>query len=236
MIEIRLESDLSEKLKIGVLLQRGVRVRSKRSGSVSAAANEAEEEARVVYGKRKPAQIEGCQAARLLYRSIGVDPTRMRPASEALLRRVLKGGEIPRINSAVDATNIVSLRLLLPVGLYDAKKIVGTVFLRLGLTGEGYARIGSGRLNLEGRIGLFDDTGGFGNPTGDSRRTCVGAETSRLLFVFFAPAGLSTAVLHDEIALATKTLTVLTGGVEGGRAVLGGGEGIAAGLSSSGQG
>src|SRR5579859_3935941 len=57
--------------------------------------------------------------ARALYRRFGDDPTRHRPSSEALLRRVRRGDPLPRVNSLVDVANVVSLRLQVPVGLYD---------------------------------------------------------------------------------------------------------------------
>jgi DNA/RNA-binding domain of Phe-tRNA-synthetase-like protein len=229
MTVIRMETQLSEKLGIGVLLHEGVRVEERRGAVLEEAVRGVENEVRAVYGSKQPSEIDGLQAARRLFRSIGVDPTRMRPASEALLRRILKGGELPRINSAVDAANVVSLRLLLPVGLYDAGKVDGDVLLRLGRSGEGYDRIGSGRINLEDRIGLFDSTGGFGNPTGDSFRTSVNEATERLLFVLFVPSFATRAGLEDQIDFAARTLAAYTGGREGGRAVLGcGGESIAA--------
>jgi DNA/RNA-binding domain of Phe-tRNA-synthetase-like protein len=136
----------------------------------------------------------------------------MRPASEALLRRTLNRQGIPRINSAVDAANLISLRYLIPVGLYDRDKIEGDVLLRLGRAGESYQRIGSGRLNLEGRIGLFDRKGGFGNPTGDSRRTSVSALTTSLLFVGFFPVGVDSEDIREMIETAGRELTRYTGG------------------------
>jgi len=229
MTTIRMDTSLSEKLGVGVLLQEGVRVTPQRSHVLEDAVRDAGSEVREVYGGRKPSEIEGLQPARRLFRSIGVDPTRMRPASEALLRRILKGAELPRINSAVDAANVVSLRFLLPVGLYDADRIEGDALLRLGRSGEGYDRIGAGRLNLEGRIGLFDSHGGFGNPTGDSSRTSVNEKTARLLFVLFVPSFASRTDLEDWIDFTTRVFGLYTGGREGGRAVLGcGGDAAAA--------
>ena len=55
--------------------------------------------------------------ARALYRQFGIDPTRMRPSSEALLRRLKKGEPLPRINSLVDVANAMSVQLQVPVGL-----------------------------------------------------------------------------------------------------------------------
>src|SRR5690242_7334683 len=80
-------------------------------------------------------RAEVTAAVRAMYSRTGVDPTKTRPSSEALLRRVRKGGELPRINSAVDVINWCSLESQLPFGLYDAGKIRGGVTLRLGRPG-----------------------------------------------------------------------------------------------------
>jgi DNA/RNA-binding domain of Phe-tRNA-synthetase-like protein len=59
-------------------------------------------------------------AVRTMYKRVGLDPTKTRPSSEALLRRVRRGDELPRINSLVDVVNWCSLESQLPFGLYDA--------------------------------------------------------------------------------------------------------------------
>src|SRR5258708_34001685 len=77
--------------------------------------------------------------ARELYRRFGLDPTRVRPSSEALLRRLKKGEPMPRINSLVDVANAMAVQLQVPVGLYDLGKIKGDeLVIRLGADGEGY--------------------------------------------------------------------------------------------------
>ncbi len=75
-------------------------------------------------------------AVRGMYRRTGLDPTKRRPSSEALLRRVRKGEALPRINSLVDVCNWCSLEFQLPYGLYDLDRIEGDVILRLGAEGE----------------------------------------------------------------------------------------------------
>ena len=47
-------------------------------------------------------------ALRRLFRAAGCDPTRYRPSSEALLRRLLKGSELPAIAPLVDLNNCLS--------------------------------------------------------------------------------------------------------------------------------
>ena len=70
-------------------------------------------------------QVGSIGRARELYRRFGTDPTRVRPSSEALLRRVKKGEPLPRINSLVDVANALSVQLQVPVGLYDLGKVAG---------------------------------------------------------------------------------------------------------------
>jgi DNA/RNA-binding domain of Phe-tRNA-synthetase-like protein len=140
------------------------------------------------YAGLKPAEIDDLAPARELYRRFGIDPTKTRPSSEALLRRVLKSKPLPRIVSAVDLCNLLSLRFLLPIGLYDASKIVGDVVLRRGTAGEAFAGIRKADVHLEGRPVLVDRQGAFGNPTSDSLRTCVDEQTTSLWMVVFGPA------------------------------------------------
>jgi DNA/RNA-binding domain of Phe-tRNA-synthetase-like protein len=131
-----------------------------------------------------PAEIA---AVRTMYKRVGLDPTKTRPSSEALLRRVRKGDALPRINSMVDVCNWCSLEFQLPYGLYDASRIDGDVELRLGRAGESYPGIRKDDVRVDGRITLADRVGPFGNPTSDSARTMVTTATTRALLVVFAP-------------------------------------------------
>jgi DNA/RNA-binding domain of Phe-tRNA-synthetase-like protein len=124
---------------------------------------------------------------RAMYRRFGVDPTKTRPSSEALLRRVRKGEGIPHVNNVVDVINWCSLESQLPFGLYDLARIVGSVMSRVGQPGESYSGIRKENVHLEGRLVLSDDAGPFGNPTSDSARTMVTDSTTRVLVVIFAP-------------------------------------------------
>ncbi len=143
-------------------------------------------------------------AVRTMYKRVGLDPTKTRPSSEALLRRVRRGDELPRINSLVDVINWGSLESQLPFGLYDLDRIRGVVTLRLGLEGEAYAGIRKDAVHLSGRLTLADDEGPFGNPTSDSARTMVTPGTTRALVVIFAPASMSPAAVERVIEL-TRT-------------------------------
>jgi DNA/RNA-binding domain of Phe-tRNA-synthetase-like protein len=155
---------------------------------------------------KAPSAIEGVGPARQLYRSFGIDPTRTRPSSEALLRRVLRGKPLPAISNAVDLCNQLALQFLLPLGLYDTAAIRGPVMLRAGGPGESFAGIRKDEVHVEGRPVLADDTGPFGNPTSDSLRTSVGPETRSLWMVIFAPTGYPPARLEAQVDEACSAM------------------------------
>jgi DNA/RNA-binding domain of Phe-tRNA-synthetase-like protein len=126
-------------------------------------------------------------AVRTMYKRVGLDPTKTRPSSEALLRRVRKGDPLPRINTLVDVCNWCSLEFQLPYGLYDAAHVDGDIELRRGREGESYPGIRKDEVNVAGRLTLADARGPFGNPTSDSARTMVTTATVSAIVVVFAP-------------------------------------------------
>jgi DNA/RNA-binding domain of Phe-tRNA-synthetase-like protein len=158
-------------------------------------------------------------AVRTMYKRVGIDPTKTRPSSEALLRRVRKGDSLPRINSMVDVCNWCSFEFQLPYGLYDAARIQGDVTLRIGRDGESYAGIRKDDVHVGGRIALVDAAGPFGNPTSDSGRTMVTTATTRGLLVVFAPREVDTARLTHVMNMTSERMQQYTGCVEAARLV-----------------
>jgi DNA/RNA-binding domain of Phe-tRNA-synthetase-like protein len=154
-----------------------------------------------LYSGKQPADIPGVAETRALFHQLDIDPTKHRPSSEALLRRVLQGKGLPAVNAAVDVCNLCSLEHQLPLGLYDRDSVRGAIQVRVGREGEGYPGIRKQRVHLGGRMLLADEDGPFGAPTSDSTRTSVSSGTRNLLVVLFCPldrAGqsLSTALEH----------------------------------------
>ncbi|MEO5619172.1 MAG: phenylalanine--tRNA ligase beta subunit-related protein [Candidatus Eisenbacteria bacterium] len=160
------------------------------------------------FAGKAPADIPGVAETRALFHRLNLDPTKTRPSSEALLRRVLQGKGLPRVNAAVDVCNLCSVEFQLPLGLYDRDQIKGGITARLGKPDEGYGGIRKHRVHLEGRLLLADQEGAFGAPTSDSARTSVSPRTKHLAVVVFCPvdrvgAHLSTA-LERLAALLTR--------------------------------
>lgn len=159
-------------------------------------------------------------AVRRMYSRTGLDPTRTRPSSEALLRRVRRGDALPRINALVDVCNWCSLELQLPYGLYDRDRVDGEVEVRLGQPGEAYDGIRKDDVHLEGRLVVADRRGPFGNPTSDSARTMVTTGTTRVLIVIFAPREAGRAVVAEALDLTAARAEAFTGGREVGRLIV----------------
>jgi DNA/RNA-binding domain of Phe-tRNA-synthetase-like protein len=164
-------------------------------------------------------QPERTAAVRAMYRRFGVDPTKTRPSSEALLRRVRKGDPLPRINNVVDVCNWCSLEFQVPYGLYDLSKIDGPIVLRVGAPGESYAGIRKDDVHVEGRLVLADSRGPFGNPTSDSARTMVTTAATSILTVIFAPASTSERDLGAMLDATSARMREFAGGVERERGV-----------------
>ena len=154
-----------------------------------------------LYAGKPAADIPGVAETRALFHRLDLDPTKTRPSSEALLRRVLQGRGLPRVHPAVDVCNLCSLESQLPLGLYDRDRLRGELSVRIGRAGEGYAGIRKQRVHLGGRLLIADDDGPFGAPTSDSSHTAVSADTRNVLVVVYCPierAGqhLSAALEH----------------------------------------
>jgi len=163
---------------------------------------------------------EEVAAVRTMYKRVGLDPTKNRPSSEALLRRVRRGDPLPRVNSMVDVCNWCSFEFQLPYGLYDASQIDGDVELRLGRAGEFYPGIRKDDVHVGGRITLADRLGPFGNPTSDSARTMVTTVTTRALLVVFAPRDVGESRLSHVLDVTSARMSEFTGCSEGGRQIL----------------
>jgi len=156
----------------------------------------------------KSGEVPAAGGARELYRRFGLDPTRVRPSSEALLRRLKKGEALPRINSLVDVANALSVQLQVPVGLYDLDKVKGDeLVIRLGAAGEGYTGIGKERVNVAGRICVADAEGPCGNPSADSARTMITTDTERAAWIYFLP------VPDDDIDRTAELIAVFGRGL-----------------------
>ncbi len=141
------------------------------------------------------------KASRNAYKRCGKDPARYRLSSEALMRRIVKGNDLYRINNVVDLLNLVSIKTGMSIGGYDADKIDGDIILDLGLKDEPYEGIGRGQLNIESLPVFRDRISAFGSPTSDSVRTSVTNQTTKYLMIIFGFPGIEPTKEAMEFSL-----------------------------------
>ena len=127
-------------------------------------------------------ELSGIAATRAVYKKCGKDPSRYRPASEQLIRRMLQGKELYQIDTLVDLVNLASIAFGYSIGGFDADHFVGdTLTLGVGREGEPYEGIGRGQLNIAGLPVYRDAQGGVGTPTSDHERTKMTLATTHLV-------------------------------------------------------
>lgn len=135
-------------------------------------------------------EMPAIQATRQAYKKCGKDPSRYRPSSEALCRRILRGIPLYQIDTLVDLINLASIYSGHSIGGFDLDKIQGDrLVLGIGKAGEPYEGIGRGELNIEGMPVYRDAVGGVGTPTSDNERTKISEGTTHLLAIMNGYSG-----------------------------------------------
>ena len=127
-----------------------------------------------------------------LYWAFGMDPTKLRVSSEALLRRIVNGMNLWRISNVVDVVNVASPNHKIPIGLVDVSKVTGSLQVRVARKAEKFVRIGGVEKVCRGREIVFADDEKivcFGYATHDSEYTKVSKDSNQVYVLFYgAPA------------------------------------------------
>ena len=153
-------------------------------------------------------------ALRKLFKAAGCDPTRYRPSSEALLRRLLKGEDMPVISPLVDLNNCLSASLVVPCCVMAEETVSPPYVFRAGKAGESYESL-RGPFNLEGKPLLVDAHGPCDVPITGNTRVKVTPETKRAWLVAYLPAGVvapeaADAKLREFVESAPAAKLLLT--------------------------
>lgn len=145
-------------------------------------------------------ELASIAATRKAYKACGKDPSRYRPASEQLIRRILQGKKLYQIDTLVDLINLASIAYGYSIGGFDADKIVGdTLTLGIGREDEPYEGIGRGLLNIAGLPVYRDSKGGVGTPTSDNERTKIDIHTQHLLVLINGYDGNEERILQNAL-------------------------------------
>jgi DNA/RNA-binding domain of Phe-tRNA-synthetase-like protein len=147
------------------------------------------------------------QAWRRAFSRMGLKPTQYRSASESLLRRFRKEGELPSIHPLIDLCNAISLAFATPVAVFDLTNVGGGIEVRRATGDERYETF-SGEIEHPdpGEV-IFADDAGWAHArrwtNRQSGRSAVRATTSSVLIV--AEALHETA--RDDITRLLATLS-----------------------------
>ena len=144
MMELRIAEDIKKaypELRLAYLEMRGMKIGTG-SDKVTGMMKEESEKLLQALTLDTVKDREDFRAYRDFFWRIGVDPTKIRPAAEALVRRILKGASLPRINDFVDAYNISSAESGAPIAAFDLDTIEDDIILRISKSGEDFLGIG----------------------------------------------------------------------------------------------
>lgn len=162
--------------------------------------------------EKELASVQGVKEWRELWKKLGSDPGRYRPSIEALLRRIRKQNYLSPVNSVIDLNTLFSLQYEIPVGIYDASHIQGDIQLLLGNAETCYIGLNGRENRLDGIIALVDQTGPFGSPFVDSKRTAVHEQTIEAYQFFFLRPSMGISEAEQMLAAAGKMFTQVNGG------------------------
>lgn len=180
-MKIRIDRSISDKLPNFNIIAYTMDVVYEGSDKIESLISKYEDKIMEEYSIEDVLDIPLIKEARDSYKKLGKDPSRYRLACESLLRRLVKGNKLYRINNLVDAGNILSIAARRSVAVLDYDKIVGDVLIRVGRASDEYEGIGRGKINIE-NIPLYEDEiGPFGSTTSDTTRTMVTENTKKIL-------------------------------------------------------
>ena len=144
------------------------------------------------------------RAGREAYKALGKSPSKYRLSSEALIRRILQGKGLYRVNNIVDINNLISIKTKHPVGSYDLSNVGSSLVLDRAKEGEKYKGIGKELLNIEFLPVLIDEKGAFGSPTSDSERAMIRETSEEIIMCIYSFNG--EAQLEEYLVEARRLL------------------------------
>ncbi len=155
------------------------------------------------------------RAYRDFFWKLGTDPTKNRPAAEALIRRVLNGRPIPKINTWVDAYNLVSIQTAIPIASFDADLLVGDLLMREAEAEEEFLGIAMKKpvVTKGGEAVIQDDEGLVAiYPFRDADHSKVTGNTKNVLMLLCGAPNITLETLDESAGVAEKVLTRFCGG------------------------
>lgn len=155
------------------------------------------------------------RAYRDFFWKIGIDPTKIRPASEALIRRILQGKPIPSVNTLVDAYNLASIKSGIPLAAFDKEMVEGDLQIRFAKKGERFLGIGMKEpIELDGNEIVVSDSRKLIAiyPYRDSDATKVTESTKDIILMVCGVPGISDDLLEKARSISLSYIMKFCGG------------------------
>lgn len=201
-------------LKALIHVIRGVKV-ERQNGELEKFKVEVFEAVRRRYSLEALKDLPSFRAYRDFFWRIGVDPTKHRPASEALIRRLLAGKPIPTINTLVDAYNLASIQSEVALAAFDLDRLRGDLTMRFAEPGEAFLGIGMSQpITLRGGEIVISDLEKLiaVYPHRDAENTKITLETRNVLLMTCGVPGLTMEKLNQAAQLALNLIGRFCGG------------------------
>jgi DNA/RNA-binding domain of Phe-tRNA-synthetase-like protein len=155
------------------------------------------------------------RAYRDFFWRIGIDPTKTRPAAEALIRRVLGGRPLPRINTVVDAYNLASMTTCIALAAFDTDKLEGQLAMRFAIEGEEFLGIGMDKplITAGGEIVMTDEARLVAvYPHRDADYSRITLQTKNLTLISCGAPNIPLAQLKQAAKTSSEFVTRFCGG------------------------
>jgi len=155
------------------------------------------------------------RAYREFFWRVGIDPTKVRPASEALIRRAIGGRTIPRINTLVDAYNLASMETEVALAAFDRERMAGPLYMRAALKGEEFLGIGMrGPVVLKGGEVVLTDSEKLVAiyPYRDAENTKITLATRNAVLLVCGVPGIDEEILLEAARVGVEYVTRFCGG------------------------
>ena len=214
--DLIISSEISSRFpSLKVLTSRIINVKvRKQDAELEKFKNEITNDVRKKYNLDSLKNVASFRAYRDFFWKIGIDPTKTRPAAEALIRRILHGESLPCINTLVDAYNLASIKTEIALAAFDADKLKGKLLMRIAESGEEFIGIGMAKPMIlqGGEIVISDEEKLVAiYPHRDADDTKVTEQTRNVYLLTCGVPGISEESLLKASQIAVEFITRFCG-------------------------
>jgi len=212
-IDVQLKTQFSD-LTVLTCEVKDVKV-EKQNAELEKFKDEITEKVREKYDLDSVKNLPTFRAYRDFFWRVGTDPTKNRPAAEALIRRILGGRTIPQINTLVDAYNLASIKTEIALAAFDADRLKGGLIMRFSEKREKFLGIGMEKpMILKGGEIVVSDSEKLVAiyPYRDADSTKITEKTKNVLLLVCGVPGIGDETLQDASQVALEYITRFCGG------------------------